>query len=55
MSDLTYLQARYERSLANMRAAATESARLAHAELAALYAARITETGARLPAAAAAG
>lgn len=49
MSDLNYLQRRYDRSLAAMRGAACEPARRAHAGLAALYAARISEAADRLP------
>ena len=39
--DVIYLQQRYDRSILNMRNAACEPARSAHAGLAALYAGRI--------------
>jgi hypothetical protein len=39
--DVVYLQQRYDRSILNMRNAACEPARSAHARLAALYAGRI--------------
>lgn len=49
MTDLIYLQRRYDTTLAAMRGAASETARRAHAGLAALYAARIAEAADLLP------
>lgn len=49
MTDLNYLQRRYDHSLAAMRVAANEPARRAHAGLAALYAVRIAEAADMLP------
>jgi hypothetical protein len=49
MTDLIYLQRRYDRTLTAMRTAANEPARRAHAGLAALYAARIAEAVDLLP------